>query len=486
MKNSKTIELLRSLTPEEMKLLGKFIASPFHNSVKNYSELYNILMKYYPDFDKTELTNEFVFKKLYSDKPFKRQTLWNLISGFEKLTEDFLVQLQMNESIEKEVFLTRQFLKRKLNRFYSRQSERMNSFFGKNKTGRDLFNYKIISENMLLDYNLLEDNQHLLTENVKYKGEYLILKFMLDISEVVNDLGVNYDMYNSEFRTSLPYIFISELRLKEIAEQARQNKFEYLYIIEICYHWIMMIIEPDNETHFLNLRKAYNSSEKRLSTFEKYSINSAMISYCIRMNRAGSKNYRKLVFELDNHRLSEGLVFYPEGQLPKNIYKQIVINAIMLKEYKWVEDFLKTYTQRLKPDFQEPMYNLCSSFLHFELKNYDLVLKSLSRIESLDIRDKTLAKINIAKTYYEIKDTEALLHHIDTSKHFLKNNISVNAERKSGYSKFFRILNNLVRISEGGDMTDLQILKKRILEDKYIPGKKWLLEKTDELINRKF
>lgn len=129
MKNSKTIELLRSLTPEEMKLLGKFIASPFHNSVKNYSELYNILMKYYPDFDKTELTNEFVFKKLYSDKPFKRQTLWNLISGFEKLTEDFLVQLQMNESIEKEVFLTRQFLKRKLNRFYSRQSERMNSFF---------------------------------------------------------------------------------------------------------------------------------------------------------------------------------------------------------------------------------------------------------------------------------------------------------------------------------------------------------------------
>jgi hypothetical protein len=187
------------------------------------------------------------------------------------------------------------------------------------------------------------------------------------------------------------------------------------------------------------------------------------------------------MFEIDNYRLKEGIVFYHEGQIPKNIYKQIVINGIMLKEYKWVEKFMETYTQKLKPEFRKPMYGLCSSFLYFELKKYDRVLSSLSKIDNLDIRDKTLAKINLAKTYYETNDIEALLNLIDSSKHFLKNNESVNAERKAEYINFFNLLHNMVPIKENGDNTAIPILKKRLMQDKYIPSKKWLLEKLEEL-----
>jgi hypothetical protein len=481
LKGSKSIELLKTFNTEEMKLFEKFIASPFHNSVKKYGDLFEILRNFHPEYDSKLLTKEYIFKKLYGEKPFKQQTLWNLMSGFEKLIEDYFVQLQLKDSIEKEIFLTGQFLKRKLSRSYSKQSERMNSFFEKNKIGRDFFNYKAISENFLLDYNFMEDKQHLLTDNIKHKGEYLILKFMMDICDVANDMEVNYDMYNSEYRNTIPYIFVSELRLKELVEKAQQNNFEYSFVLEICYHWVMMILEPADDTHFENFRKVFDANEHRLSRFEKYYLNTAMIGYCTRMNRRGNKNYRNIIFEIDKYRLKEGIIFYHEGQIPKNIYKQIVINGVMLKEYNWVENFMETYTHKLKPEFQKPMYDLCSSFLHFELKNYELVLKSLSKIDNLDIRDKTLAKINIAKTYYELKDTEALLHHIDSSKHFLNNNESVNAERKVNYINFFNSLHNLVLLKENADNSAISVLKKRLVQDKYVPGKKWLLEKIGEL-----
>ncbi len=480
MKASKSIELLKTFSPEEMKLFEKFISSPFHNSVKKYADLFDILKKFHPEYDSKVMTKEYIYKGLYGEKPFRQQTLWNLMSGFEKLIEEYFIQIQLKDSIEREIFLTSQFLKRKLSRSYSRQSERMNSFFEKHKIGRDFFNYKAVSENILLDYSFMEDKQHLLTENIKLKGEYLVLKFILDICDVVNDLEVNYDMYNSEYRTSLPFIFISELRLKEIVQKAVQNNLEYSFVLEICYNWLMMILEPENEIHFDNFRKVYDANEEKLSRFEKYYLNTAMIGYCTRMNRKGVKNYRRTIFDIDNYRLKEGVIFYHEEQIPKNIYKQIVINGVMLKEYKWVENFMEIYTKKLKPEFQKSMYNLCSSFLHFELNNYELVLKCLSKIDNLDIRDKTLAKINIAKTYYELKDIEALLHHIDSSKHFLNNNESVNAERKFYYSNFFNTLHHLVQIIENRDNTGLQILKQKLLQDDYVPSKKWLLNKIGE------
>jgi hypothetical protein len=480
MNGSKSVELLKTFTEEEVKLFEKFVASPFHNSVKKYSDLLDILKKFHPEYTDKQLSNEYIFRKLYGKKPFKKQTVWNLMSGFEKLIEEFMIQIQMIGSVEKDIFLTNQFMNRKLNRFYIKQTEKMNLFFEKNKIGREYFRYKAISENSLTDYNFMEDKQHLLTKNIEKKGDYLILKFLMDICDVINDLNVNYDMYNAEYKTSLPYIFINELNLKEIVEKALKNKFKYSFILEICYYWIMTILEPVNETFFNGFRKVFEENENRLNSFEKYYLTAAMRSYCSRMNRT-SKNYRKIMFEIDNYRLKEGIVFYHEGQIPKNIYKQIVINGIMLKEYKWVEKFMETYTQKLKPEFRKPMYGLCSSFLYFELKKYDRVLSSLSKIDNLDIRDKTLAKINLAKTYYETNDIEALLNLIDSSKHFLKNNESVNAERKAEYINFFNLLHNMVPIKENGDNTAIPILKKRLMQDKYIPSKKWLLEKLEEL-----
>jgi hypothetical protein len=58
MKGIKLINLLKTLTPDEMISFEKFIASPFFNSVKNHAKLFNELKKFYPAFEDSRLTPE--------------------------------------------------------------------------------------------------------------------------------------------------------------------------------------------------------------------------------------------------------------------------------------------------------------------------------------------------------------------------------------------------------------------------------------------
>ena len=92
LKDTKLINLLKTLTPDEMKSFAKFISSSYFNSVKNYVKLFKELEKFYPKFDDDKLTNEYIYKKLFKAKAFNKQIMWNLISGFEKLAREFLIQ----------------------------------------------------------------------------------------------------------------------------------------------------------------------------------------------------------------------------------------------------------------------------------------------------------------------------------------------------------------------------------------------------------
>ena len=62
MKNSKLINILKTFSPEEIKLFEKFLASPFHSSGKNCIPLFRSMKKYYPEFDTDKISYENLHK----------------------------------------------------------------------------------------------------------------------------------------------------------------------------------------------------------------------------------------------------------------------------------------------------------------------------------------------------------------------------------------------------------------------------------------
>ena len=88
---TKFINLIKTFSPEEIKSFEKFIMSPYFNSVKNYVILFEEIKKFYPEFNDSKFTNDYIYKKLFKGKPFNKQVMWNITSGLEKLAVEFLI-----------------------------------------------------------------------------------------------------------------------------------------------------------------------------------------------------------------------------------------------------------------------------------------------------------------------------------------------------------------------------------------------------------
>lgn len=91
MKGTKLIALLRSIQPEELHWLAKWVRSPYYNSNTQVVALFDYLRKYAPAFDPSKLSKEKAFERLFPDKPYDDQRLRLLMFRLSGLIEEFLV-----------------------------------------------------------------------------------------------------------------------------------------------------------------------------------------------------------------------------------------------------------------------------------------------------------------------------------------------------------------------------------------------------------
>jgi len=480
MKDSKLIKILKTFSPEEIKSFEKFITSPYFNTVKNYLFFFKELIKFYPDFNDDRLNGELIYRKLYKGKPFNKQVMWNLNSKLEDLANEFLEQVALGKNkFERLELLVSEIGNRKLLNNYSHTLKEMEELLEKNAFDYDYFEKQINLENYKQEFYYLT-NQHMGSSKLK-ASEYKILLFLSGIAGGLNDMSLYTKDFNFKFDINLPLEFVKHIDLKRIADYARSKNYDYAFLIDIYYHSIMMLLEPGETGHLNKVRKLYRIHYDKFSLRGKRTIMHWILIYCILRTDSEGIKYERIIFELNKFRLKEGLAFYPEGQLPKAIYIQILSVALSTGKTKWAENFLKNYTAKLQTEIQKSIGAMGYAFLHFHTKEYEKVLRDLNNVEYADMWDKLLAKSLFSKTYYEMKKFDSLLNHIDSSKHFLKTNKSVSELYEKYYSNFFNFLKRLISINENADLHTIHVLKKEILSTAKLDNKNWLIEKAAEL-----
>jgi len=482
MKDSKLIKILKTFSKEEITAFEKFIASPYFNTVKNYLTLFKELIKFYPGFDDNKLTSEYIFKKLFKKKPFNKQIIWNLTSGLEKLAEGFFEQVALGKNkFERMELLVTEFGNRKLLSNYSRTLNEMEKQLETNAIDYIYFENKGHLETYKQGYYHLMDKIQPMSESKLQATEYQILLFLRMTVGGLNDMSVLTKNYNSRFEVNIPLEFAKHIDLKIIVDYARSNSFEYTFLIEIYYHSLMMLLKPAETEHLDKVIGLYKLNYNKFTISEKRTIMHWILNYCFLRSETEGIKYERIIFELNEFRLREGLAFFPEGQIPKANYYQILKTALSVNETKWAENFIKIYTPMLQPEIQEYIEAMAYAFLHFQTKEYEKVLGNLINVEFIDIRDKLFARSLTARTYYEMKEFYSLLNYIDSSKHFLKKNKSVSELYEKSYGNFFNFLTKLISINENTDLHSIPALKKEILSTIILDSKNWLLEKATEL-----
>lgn len=482
MRDSKPVILLKTFSEDDLKSFGRFIGSPYFNPVKKLHALFRELKKFHPSYSSSYMSYEKLHARLFGKKPFSKQVMWNLSSLLEKKLKEFLVQqtLKKNPVMETELLL-KAYGSRKILYNFQHTLEDMERMLSQIGIDYSYLENRLHLEQARNEYFLLTDKVQFMGDSMLKSSEYQVLLFLRMTVGALRDLKILEEYHNYRAEINIPLEVMQNLELEKIVDYANKIKFSYAYLIELYYRSLMMLQKPQETGHMERFRELYNKHYMKLSKNEQSDMMHWLINYCLYNLDLSETKHRRTVFELNAFRVQEGLVFYPENQLSKAAYLQILNTALDADETAWAENFINLYTEKLLPGIQESMRYMASAYLYFHTKEYEKVIKNLNKVEFVDIRDKLQTRMLAAKSYYELGETQTLLHYIDASKHFLVKNPLVSEIFRIYTHNFFKYLNKIALAAENKNSAELGDLKNEINNTPEVISKHWLLEKLNEL-----
>lgn len=464
-----------------MKEFEKFISSPFFNRGRNYIPFFNQLKKFYPKFDNAKMTPEYVYSKIYPGKKYNKQILWNTTSSMLAMCEDFLMYVSLGrDKFARERQVAEEFLERRLSVYYKKKLNEMESALDNLGIGSAYFRQKAELEDGRMAYHFIEDTQQFLPDLVDKKGNYVVLHFMREISDIIGNMRTSKSMYNKQFDVSIPFQFVTNLKLDKIVEYAYSTKFKYAAVLDIYYETIMLSLEYDNEKHFFRLKELFEQNHHLFTKEEKQLVAAELTNYCVQKMNEGDASLRQSNFELDKFKLKQEIVLI-NRILPKVTFTQILGNALFLKEYEWAVKYIEEYAPKLKPSYQKPTKMLCYAHLYYLQKDYGKVLEYLSKVEFIDALDKIYVKTLYIRTYFEMKEFETLLSYLETTRHFYEKNPHVSNTLRSNNIKFISCMSRLLSAIESNDDFELEKIRKLVKSDNTIANGQWIAEKIEKI-----
>ncbi|MFI5211922.1 MAG: hypothetical protein ACHQIH_03495, partial [Ignavibacteria bacterium] len=366
---------------------------------------------------------------------------------------------------------------RKLPQFFSRKIGEMNADLENCKIHPGYFLSKIDLEIANREYYYLEEKQRFITGHIIKGGEYSILYFLWTILGVINDLLVHSYLYNAQFKINVPLEFLRNLQIEKVIEYCRVSRFSYTWLMEMYHNQLMMYLEPDDPEHFFRLKKLFEHNYDRFHDTEKLNWIFCLMNYCV-----GSKiDLRRTLFEIHKFELKEGIAIFGK-YMNVTHYLQILRNSLSINETEWVQQFIEGYVPKLHPSYQKPIRALSTAYLYSKLKEHNKVLEILNKVFFKEIKDKILVKLLYLQTYFDLNETEAVLSQLDSTSHFMKNNIlHFREDLAANHRRFLRVLKKLVTLKEKEQSHGIEEIEQYVIKHKTIVLREWLLEKISEM-----
>lgn len=479
--NSKLTGILGSFSKAELKEFEKFVNSPFFNNGRNYLPFLQQLKKFHPKFEDPKMTPEFIYAKLHPGKKFNKQVIWNLTSNLTKLAEEYLFFMHSKKNkFNRLAAIADEFSNRGLNSYYLKMIGEMAKFTSEAGIDPGYFQRNIAIQNGMVTYYQLEDKQHLLCQNVLEEGKWRILSIVRDLSRIVNDLVTNAFMYNAKYDINIPFEFVKNLNLDNVIKFAKERNYTHTDILEMYYCSILAALDKTDTAHYYRLKELFKKNHMKFSAIEKHDITTTLSNYCNLMVTEGKSDFKKEIFEINRFEIENDIAF-PKTSPSKIIYIQILRSALTANEIDWAKNFAEKYIGKLKHSHQKPVFAMANAFINSKLGNYPAVLDNLKNIRFIDVRDKINVKSLQIRTYYELGETETVLYHIDSMKHFLNSNPSVSEQSKQNQLLFLSYLQRIVSAKEKLDIYDIELLIEHISKNASAIHREWLLEKTAEI-----
>lgn len=479
MLNTSVVLTLRTFTEAELNSFNEFLLSPFFNKKKTVTRLYNHIRKFSPAFDSDKLDRQAVWKSIYKGKEFNYGVMKNLIYDLGKLIERYLqiTRFERSEFIRQEN-LTWEYidrglvsLKEKPIRMLEELAESGGIDTDMYERQLDLTSIKEFIASQMLDPQYLKG---------KHNSEYIekhTLYYISAVAERYYNILMKKDFVNSEKDDS---------RHIEFIEMMKENRHLDEKIIGLHISNLMLMIEPEVESHYFSCKSHLYSIIDALSIRFRNKMIVALINYSNGMVLKGRSEYNKELLELIKFMIAKNAVIENDKDwLNHYLYVIAVSSACNQKEFEWAEDFIENYKDKLAPEFREQYYYYAMTTLNMKRKNFDSALDNLSKIRPMSIMDKVTVKRFELMIFYESGYTEQFYSFLDSFSSFRNNDRQLSEQAKQLISNFIYYIRKIGQIrfntiDVAAAEADISSLKKELKQTDVI-NKSWLIEKLNEL-----
>lgn len=459
MHKNKVIIVLKSLTPDEIRQLDKFVRSPVHNSHEEVIRFFQYVRKYLSGGERA-LRKEIVFEQMFPGEDFNMQQLHYISSYLLKVIEEFLAWQEWRKNdADYELSLLRSLRQHRLESVFERNFEKSLKILDKE--------LQLDTYAMYLRYQLeLERFNEDRLKTGKQEFRLQELSNSLDACFVAEKLRnacillSNQTVSKSSYDTGLLSQVLNFLE----GHSLRENP-----VVAIYYHAYRTLEDHKNDESFQALKNLLKHHRKSFNISELHDIYIFAINYCIRQLNSGELGFMGEVFDIYKMGL-ESNAFVQNGIMTPRTYSNIIMSGLKLSEFGWVEKFIFQYKNTLPEKQREGFFNYNLARFHYEQKNYAAAMPLLLQMEYEDSLLTSLGKVLLAKMHYEQQEFDSLYSLLQSFRTYvLRKKLPGNYQE--GTLNFIQFLTKLTQRVNGHS----EQLRKDLLDTKIVVEKEWLL-----------
>lgn len=456
-------ELLSSISLPEKKL--------FRNQLQLLPKEKQILLNCFDNaveqtddkipFDKKSVYIQSTGKKKYNDKEWRY-----LQSELTELLENFYLNRYLNNQPQLQLLLS-----------YKALTQRKC-----NKSAQYIYDY-LSKDNSILNasyyYNQLEAKE---TE-INYNATLEVRTKDPDFSKLHHNLECYYLAKKLQLLCEqVNYSNMMNVKLvadEETISKASAKPYSEIPVIIIYRSIYSTLVEPENQSHFLQLESIVNKEESILPVSELNNVYTYLKNYCIKQINTGNNEYVLRLFNIYKDYIGNTRLMKSE-YLSEFEFKNMVSVSLRLKEISWCKDFIKRYINYLPPGERNNSSNYNQAYFYFQTGDFKGAIRKLRDVAFTDIVYQLDARVILLKSYFELDEDEQFFYHASAFRLYILRNRHLSEYQKKINRNLIRFLTALRR--NAGKKKQVELIRKEIIKEKNVADLNWLLLKTEELL----
>ncbi|MEL7021953.1 MAG: hypothetical protein AAGK47_10105 [Bacteroidota bacterium] len=476
MQQSRLVKYILNLSTREQELFQQFVQSPYFNQHEKTTQLLQLILK----TRASQLTKTRVYRKLFPQKAYDEQVLYNTMSYLMKLYHRFLAFQYFEQQPFRE-------------QLYTIEAAYKNRQF-------DLFKNRTKQLEKLLNKYSFKDSQ---TYYIRYR-----LKAMQGLYETENNNRADTTYFQAMIEYFDKYYLGEKLRhsCNLVGQMIVMNTQYNLYFLEelmvyIQNNWVVyeqepaiagfhtilqMIKDTESDQHYLRLKSMLTDTIKQLSPEAANELYTFAFNYCIRQIGAGENQYQRELFLLYQQGLETGAVLLNDV-LAEWDYKNITTLGSALKEFEWTQHFLEEYKVKLPEKQRENAYNYNLARFYFSQQLYNDTLSLLLQVQFTEPQYHLGATDLLVRSYFALENYEALLSLLETFRIYVIRNKKITTIDKKGYTNYCRftkrlvlLINSKITYTKKSYQEKLHALQEKIKQTSNVKNKQWLVQTCEQ------